>query len=93
MKGRFWGNALAGACIAIFANIFLCANLAAIFGSTYSARCAIYASFLLWTIAGGATIVMKTWKGERSSLSLRFIAIWCLSVWLWPLLLLSLKKK
>ncbi len=94
-NGRFWGNALLGACLAVFASVFASAYLAAALGDTYNVRCAVYAACLVWVIAGAVTIFTKTWKNETQSFSLRFVLIWFFSVWLWPLLVAAglLKKR
>lgn len=86
-EGRFWGNALVAACLSVFASIFASAYLAAALGDTYEVRCMVYAGLLAWVVAGAVTIFSRTWKSETQAFSLRFIALWFVSVWLWPLLL------
>jgi len=47
----------------------------------------VYGLILLWVIAGAIAIFFKTYKSESQKISLRFIFLWFLSVWLWPILI------
>lgn len=89
----FFGNALVGACCAIGTSVPVSAYIAALIGDTYLVRVIVYGLILLWVICGAITIFFKTYKAETKKLSLRFIMLWFLSVWLWPLLLLFGKKR
>lgn len=88
-KPSFLGNALIGACCAIFSSVPLSAYIASFIGDTYHTRVIVYGLILLWIIAGAMTIFFKTYKSEKSSISFKFILLWFFSVWLWPLLILK----
>ncbi|MBO7173450.1 MAG: hypothetical protein J6V64_03855 [Burkholderiaceae bacterium] len=92
-KPSFLGNALIGACCAILLSVPLSAYIASFLGDTYQIRVWVYGGFLLWAIAGAMTIFFRTYKGENSHLSIRFILLWFVSVWLWPLLILFAPKR
>lgn len=89
----FFGNALIGACCAIGTSVPISAYLAAFIGDTYFVRVIVYGLILLWVISGAITIFFKTYRSETKKLSLRFMILWFLSVWLWPLLLIFGQKR
>lgn len=89
----FFGNALIGACCAIGTSVPISAYIADFLGNTYLVRVFVYGLILLWVICGAIAIFFKTYKAERKKLSIKFIALWFLSVWLWPLLLFLGKNR
>lgn len=84
----FFGNALIGACCAIGTSVPLSAFIASFIGDSYQIRVIVYGLILIWVISGAIAIFFKTYQSEKKQLSIRFIFLWFLSVWLWPLLLL-----
>ena len=78
-KPSFLGNALIGACCAIFSSVPLSAYIASFIGDTYHTRVIVYGLILLWVIAGAMTIFFKTYKSEKSSISFKFILLWFFS--------------
>ena len=89
----YLGNALIGAFCAILLSVPTSALLARFLGDTYLVRVWVYSGFLLWVIAGAMTIFFRTYKGEKNHLSIRFITLWFISVWFWPLLICFGKKR
>lgn len=89
----YLGNALIGACIAILLSIPLSSYIASFLGDTYLVRVWIYGLFLLWVISGAITIFFRTFKSESQKISCRFILLWFISVWIWPLLIFLEKKR
>ena len=89
----FFGNALIGACLAILTSVPVSAYIAGFIGDDYQTRVLIYGGFLLWVISGAICIFFRTYKGEKNSLSLRFVILWFFSVWLWPILLWVTKDR
>lgn len=89
----FLGNALVGACCAIGTSVPISAYVASFIGDTYLVRVIVYGLILLWVICGAIALFFKTYKSETKKLSLRFIFLWFLSVWLWPLLLIFGSKR
>lgn len=87
-KPTFGANSLIGACIALLISLPIASLIGAYFGSTYNYRVLIYCCILGWNIVGALTIFIRTYKNESSSLSFRFIILWTLSIWLWPLLIM-----
>lgn len=91
--GSFFGPALAGACLAVVLSVPAAAYTAAFLGDTYEKRALIYGLFLLWAVVGAIVIFWKTHASETQTLSLARILLWFASAWLWPLLLLSSRKR
>lgn len=92
-ESSFFGNALIGACCAIATSVPVSAYIAAFLGDTYLVRVIVYGLTLLWVICGAIAIFFKTYKVERKKLSIKFMLLWFISVWLWPLLLLAGKSR
>ena len=88
-RGTFFGPALIGACLGIILSIPIAAYCAAWLGDTYHRRALIYCAFLLWCVVGAIIVFRKTYRAEKQRLSLIKIIQWCLSLWLWPLLILG----
>ncbi|MFU0842100.1 MAG: hypothetical protein ACFWTZ_05755 [Burkholderia sp.] len=84
---QFFGPALAGACLGVILCIPIAAYTAAWLGDTYERRALVYCVLLLWCVAGAVTIFAKTWRAPQQRLTLGRILLWCVSLWLWPLLL------
>ena len=91
-KPSFFGPALVGACTGVIRSVPVAAYTAAALGSTYEARALVYTCFLLWVVVGAITIFVKTYKAPQQPLSVKMILIWCISLWLWPLLFIPAKK-
>lgn len=82
---QFFGPSLVGACLAVIASVPVTAYLASLFGSTYNLRAGIYCGMLLWIVVGAVSVFLLTQKSETQTLSPRFILLWFLSTWLWPI--------
>ena len=93
-KGSFFGPALVGACLGVVLCVPMAAYCAAWLGDTYQRRALIYCGFLLWCVIGAVVVFRKTYRSETQRPTFGKILQWCLSLWLWPLLILSsaLKK-
>ncbi len=91
-KPSFFGPALVGACTGVILSVPIAALTAAALGSTYETRALVYTCFLLWVVVGAITIFAKTYKAPQQPLSIKMTLIWCISLWLWPLLFLPIKK-
>ena len=89
----FFLPALLGACISIIVCIPLASFAARSLASTYDDRVLIYCTFLFWCILGALLLFKKTYRSPNQSVTLKKLALWCLSVWLWPLLLLASRNR
>lgn len=78
-----------GACLAVISSVPLTAFLASSFGDTYNTRVIIYAGTLLWVIIGALIVFSLTKKDKSAFVGFRFLALWFVSSWLWPVLLLT----
>ena len=88
----YLGNALIGACLAILSSVPVSAYIGSLLGNTYLTRVLIYGLILLWIISGAICIFFKTYKNEHKKLSLKFVMLWFVSVWFWPLLIITNRK-
>lgn len=89
----FFGPALIGASLGVALSVPIAAYTAAWLGDTYNSRVMIYCGFLIWVIIGAVAIFRKTYKGETRRPTFRRILLWCISLWLWPFLLLVKPQK
>lgn len=89
------GPALIGACLAVVASVPLAAYVGSLFGDTYQARALTYCGLLLWAVIGAISIFFITKDAEQQSLEFKFILLWLVSAWLWPLLVVTwlIKRK
>lgn len=84
-------HALAGLALALLLSIPLAASLGVWIGGwlgdTYTARAGVYAAVLVYVVVGAVVLFVKVARHETRPLSLKRLALWLASLWLWPLLL------
>jgi hypothetical protein len=84
------GAALACALIAQIVSVLLAAVFAAQMPGGYRVRSGVFVAALLWSLAGTVLLLIRTAGGPGGSdakqLSVRRIALWLLSSWVWPIL-------
>lgn len=87
--------ALIGVCMGIISSIPVAAYTASLIGDTYERRATAYCLLLGWCVLGGILLFFKTYRSTSQTITLPKIGLWCISVWLWPFLLLPglLRKK
>ncbi len=74
-------------------SIPVAAYLASFLGDTYQVRVTVYCSILLWCVIGAFVVFRLMSQAKDQPLNLRHILLWVLSLWLWPLLWLTQKRK
>jgi hypothetical protein len=57
-------------------------------GDSYAWRAGIYSGLLVYAVVGAALLFVRVARHETRPLSVRRIALWLLSLWLWPALLM-----
>lgn len=86
-------HALAGVALALLLALFMSAFagrvLGDLFGGSYNHRVAVYGVLLLYVVVGAGVLFAKVARHETRPLSLARVALWLLSLWLWPALLLA----
>ena len=86
-------HALAGLALALLLSIPIAAGVGVLvggwLGDTYAARAGVYAAVLVYVVVGAVVLFVKVARHETRPLSLRRLALWLASLWLWPLLLLG----
>jgi hypothetical protein len=86
-------HALAGVGLALFVSVLLAAwlgsALAGLWGGDYHTRVTVYGVLLLYVVVGAGVLFAKVARHETQALSARRVGLWVLSLWIWPLLLLS----
>lgn len=86
------GPALACALIAQVANVLLAAVCAAQVPGGYRVRSWVFLAALLWSLAGTVFLLIRTAgspaRDQANAIGLRRIALWLVSTWVWPILVL-----
>ena len=86
-------HALAGLALALLLSIPIAAGVGVLvggwLGDTYAARAGVYAAVLVYVVVGAVVLFVKVARHETRPLSLKRLALWLASLWLWPLLLLG----
>lgn len=78
---------LLGSLIGVVSAVPAAAYSAAWLGDDYNTRALIYGLMLLWVVVGAAAIYIVTRRADpRNRLTLMRTALWCMSLWLWPVL-------
>lgn len=89
-------HALAGMAVALLLSVFIAAMLGAAIGDaiadSYALRAGLYSALLLYVVVGTVLLFMRVAQYETRPVSLGRIATWLLSLWLWPVLLLSRRR-
>ncbi len=86
------GGALAALLVAVVLSVILCAWLASLVPGSYRARAVSYLLLMAWVLIGAALLFRATLQAESSPFTLRRLAKWMISIWLWPLLLLGRRR-
>jgi len=90
-------HALAGLALALLASVLLAAMAGAflgdVFGDSYGHRVAAYAVLLAYVLAGAVVLFIKVAQHEQRPLSAGRVLLWTASLWAWPALLASKKRK
>lgn len=90
-------HALAGMGLALLASVFIAALggrwLGVLFGDTYGARVAVYSVLLVYVIVGAVLLFVRVAQHETRPVSAGRVGRWLLSLWLWPALLLLVKRR
>jgi 4-amino-4-deoxy-L-arabinose transferase-like glycosyltransferase len=86
-------HALAGVALAILVSVFLAAQagswMADLVGGDYPTRVAIYGGLMLYVLVGAGVVFAKVAQHETRPLSPGRVALWLVSLWFWPGLLLA----
>jgi hypothetical protein len=90
-------HALSGMGLALLASVFVAAFagrlLGTLFGDTYGARVAVYSVLLLYVIVGAVLLFIRVAQHETRPVSAGRVLRWLLSLWLWPALLVFMRKR
>jgi hypothetical protein len=86
-------HALAGVGLALLLSVLTAALLGSAvgdaIGGSYHHRVAVYGGLLLYVVVGAGVLFVKVAQHETQPVSARRVLLWWLSLWTWPLLLLS----
>jgi putative Ca2+/H+ antiporter (TMEM165/GDT1 family) len=80
---------LAAVLIALAISVFIAAMIGGAMPFEYTGRALVYLGVLLYVIVGAVVMFRVAAAGESQGLSFDRVSKWVLSIWLWPLLLLS----
>lgn len=83
---------LLGASVGVLIALPIASLLAYFFGNNYESRTIIYILTLCWSIIGAICIFIFL-KNTSKKLTPKALMIWVISVWFWPLLILSSSKR
>ena len=90
-------HALAGLGMALVCSVLIAALIGSVLGDllggTYGWRVGTYALLLVYVVVGAVVLFVKVAQHETRPLSLGRLARWVASLWLWPLLLWSARKR
>ena len=83
--------ALAGVGLALLLSVPVAAVVGSVLGDavagTYEARVAVYGGLLLYVVVGAGVLFVKVAQHETRPLTPRRVALWWVSLWMWPALL------
>lgn len=89
-------HALAGVSLALLLSVGIAAGVGRLLGDAiggdYGTRVAVYGMLLLYAVAGAVVLFVKVAQSETRPLSSGRVLMWLASLWLWPLLLLAVRK-
>ena len=89
-------HALAGMALALLLSVFIAALLGAAIGDaigdSYALRAGLYSALLVYVVVGAVLLFTRVAQHETRPISPGRVATWLLSLWLWPLLLLSRQR-
>ncbi len=73
----------------MLAAALLGAWLGDLIGGDYGTRVAVYGAALVYVVVGAGVLFVKVAQHETQALSARRVALWFISLWLWPALLVA----
>ena len=86
-------HSLAGVGIALLLSVPIAALvggvLGDVIGDSYGTRVAVYSLLLAYVIAGAVVLFVRVAQHETTPLTPRRVALWLMSLWLWPALWLA----
>ncbi len=89
-------HALAGVALALVGAVLVAAMAGAflgdLIGGGYGTRVAFYGALLLYVVVGAGVLFAKVARHETRPLSVGRVGLWFVSLWLWPALLLGMRK-
>jgi MFS family permease len=90
-------HAVFGMGLALLASVLVAAMagrvLGDLFGDSYERRLYIYLGLLAYVIAGAVVLFVRVAQHETRPVSVGRVALWLGSLWLWPALLLLVRRK
>jgi hypothetical protein len=90
-------HALAGVALALLLSVAVAALLGSAlgdaFGGGYGLRAGLYAGLLLYVVVGAVVLFAKVAMHETRPLSAGRVGLWFASLWLWPALFLTGRRK
>ncbi len=90
-KGRDSLERMGGVLVAVLLAFVLSVLLAALIASqvpgNYSARANAYLGLVAWILVGSVLLFRATVQAASGRFTVRGLAMWMISIWLWPLLL------
>ena len=90
-------HALAGVALALVFAVLVAAMtgnaLGDLLGGGYGTRVAIYSALLVYVVVGAGVLFVKVAQHETAPLSAGRVALWFVSLWLWPLLLAMRRQR
>jgi hypothetical protein len=90
-KGRVSLERLGGVLVAVLLAFVLSVLLAALIASqvpgNYSARAYAYLGLVAWILVGSVLLFRTTVQAASGPFTVGRLAVWIISIWLWPLLL------
>lgn len=89
-------HALIGMSLALLLSVLAAALagrvLGDLWGGDYGSRVMVYSLLLLYVVVGAVVLFVKVARHETRPVSAGRVLTWFLSLWLWPLLLLAVRK-
>ncbi|HYA66071.1 MAG TPA: hypothetical protein VEE84_05245 [Burkholderiaceae bacterium] len=86
------GGALVALLLAVVLSVILAAWFASLVAGTYRTRALSYLAFMAWVLLGAGLLFRATVRSETGVFTLRRLAKWMISIWLWPLLLMGRRR-
>lgn len=90
-------HALVGVGLALLGSVLLAALLGRWIGNAlggpYGTRVAIYLLLVVYVLVGASVLFVKVAQHETAALTSRRVGLWFMSLWLWPALLATRRRK
>jgi len=87
------GGSLVALLLAVFLSVLLAAWLGSLVPGSYRTRAVAYLLVLAWVLIGAALLFRATVAGESGPFTVRRLAKWMISIWVWPLLLMRRRRR